>query len=502
MNVNELYHQILSQGEVTEECEDELCKKYEYTDHGVSNALADLLTYSAGNVVLQIRLASKFYAETKNVQCLTFMLEQIQDAKLPYMVAQNIYRQIVIKFFRDNNYIDYKKDYFYYQKLYNRFIKEVDLSRYAKYTPDENTIVIIVQQFLSHFHAPTARVDSYATILQRYLNKKVILVITQELPKHTEMFVDSAQSNTEDTFNGFREMKLFSGEMILSYQPDNSNYNLYEMLKTIEFIYRQKPELVLIVGERSIIGDICGNFTKVAIDTLSSAIPICMTKNILVDEYMLRDKARRAYFEHKKKNFITKRLPKFNYNKLMIPAIKQEYGVDPDCFAIALVGNRLALELTPEYTKMLKDILKIDSRVHFVIIGEFEKYTYFYNNLDILENSTLLGYQKRLKRALSMCDLYLNPPRQGGGMTAVMALSERVPVVTLPECDVEMNIGSDFTAQLEEYVDIVRKYITDKEFYKYKLKDIEKLVRNNSLAPADTVEQIKYIVDKIEQVPY
>ncbi|OOB77671.1 MAG: hypothetical protein BEN19_00320 [Epulopiscium sp. Nuni2H_MBin003] len=500
MTVNELYNQIISPDKITQEQADAICDSYPQTDQGVADFLSDLASYSKGELLIQIMLASKFYEDTKNIQCLTFMLEIIQNKQLPYMFTQNIYRQVVIKFFRDNTYLDYKKDYFYYQKLYKRFIEEIDINIFKPYIPTKDTVVILVHQFLASTHAPTARADYYGGTLQKNFNKKVTMAITQELPKYTKFFTAGTASYSEDNLNGINKIKLNSGETVSSYQADNNNYTLDEMKSLLSYIYYIKPELVLVIGERSIIGDVCSNFTKVVVDTLSSEIPICIAENILVEKYMMGDAAKIKYFTHKKKHFIVKPLPKFNYNRLPIPALKQEYGIDPDCFAIALVGNRLEIELTPEYTKMLEDILKIDSRVHFVIIGEFEKYTYFYNNLDILENSTILGYQKNLKRALSMCNLYLNPPRKGGGMAAIMALSERVPVVTLPKCDVEMNIGSDFTAQLDEYVEVVRKYVLDKEFYKSKQEDIEKLVTNNTYAPEDGVQFMKYMLDEVEKI--
>lgn len=50
-----------------------------------------------------------------------------------------------------------------------------------------------------------------------------------------------------------------------------------------------------------------------------------------------------------------------------------------------------------------------------------------------------------------------------------MALMAGVPVVTLPRCDVEWNVGEDFTVADEEQMEEeILRYIRDEDFYNMK----------------------------------
>lgn len=55
-----------------------------------------------------------------------------------------------------------------------------------------------------------------------------------------------------------------------------------------------------------------------------------------------------------------------------------------------------------------------------------------------------LGEQKRLQGAIAMTDLFVNPPRVGGGAGAHLALLEGIPIITLKNCDVASLAGDGF----------------------------------------------------------
>jgi hypothetical protein len=53
-----------------------------------------------------------------------------------------------------------------------------------------------------------------------------------------------------------------------------------------------------------------------------------------------------------------------------------------------------------------------------------------------------IDFEPDLRALFTLCDRYLNPPRQGGGMSALLALVEHVPILTLPNCDVAGFVGN------------------------------------------------------------
>ncbi|OON99201.1 MAG: hypothetical protein ATN35_01800 [Epulopiscium sp. Nele67-Bin004] len=178
---------------------------------------------------------------------------------------------------------------------------------------------------------------------------------------------------------------------------------------------------------------------------------------------------------------------------------KKDFGIAEEKFVIAIVGNRLYAELKPDYLNSLQQIIKRNPKMHIAFIGDFPYEAMVQNYPIILENSTYLGYQKELKDTLKMCDLFLNPPRRGGGIGAVWAIEVNVPVVTLGNCDVALNIGQDFVCKDDkEYFEVVTKYMEDEEFYQMKVEQCRqfRLAKINS----HHKDQFKVYIEQIQKI--
>ena len=85
------------------------------------------------------------------------------------------------------------------------------------------------------------------------------------------------------------------------------------------------------------------------------------------------------------------------------------------------------------------------------------------------ERFYFLGYTEELQKTMTIGDLFLNPPRQGGGTGAMYAILQEIPVVTLDNCDVQVNVGKVFTCDsIESMVNLVHQYCEDKGFMEKK----------------------------------
>ena len=91
----------------------------------------------------------------------------------------------------------------------------------------------------------------------------------------------------------------------------------------------------------------------------------------------------------------------------------------------------------------------------------------------------------------------MNPPRQGGGGGAARAQAVGKPVVSLKHCDVEAVSGKDFCCDtLDEMATVIKRYCTDKEFYKsMSEKSLENYKKHSGV---DMKEQYKRVLDTVE----
>lgn len=128
----------------------------------------------------------------------------------------------------------------------------------------------------------------------------------------------------------------------------------------------------------------------------------------------------------------------------------------------AIVGYRLEHEMRQDFIETLLAIKHRFPQSAFVIIGpdaveefpaELQSCSYFSgrvsNAIDLIAN----------------CHFMLNPKRQGGGTSAIEALSLGIPVLTEAYGDVYQYIGDDFVfSSDEERLDFIQRYLVDEEF--------------------------------------
>ena len=149
--------------------------------------------------------------------------------------------------------------------------------------------------------------------------------------------------------------------------------------------------------------------------------------------------------------------------------IKEYFGIPEKSFAICLVGNRLDSEISPEFENLLKRVIERHPYVYVAIIGKMHR------NLHLQENRVIkLGYQMELIDVLKVMDLYVNPVRKGGGGSASCALQAGVPVVSLINCDVAVNVGENFVCDdLQKMEQLIERYIEDNEFYNNQIEKVK-----------------------------
>jgi glycosyltransferase involved in cell wall biosynthesis len=152
-------------------------------------------------------------------------------------------------------------------------------------------------------------------------------------------------------------------------------------------------------------------------------------------------------------------------NAVVVEKEKREnYGIAEDRFVILLVGNRLEQEVTEDFLKKIYVMLEENPKAVIAVIGNcgalekriaeaYRRRVYF------------LGYTEELQKTMTIGDLFLNPPRQGGGTGAMYAILQEIPVVTLDNCDVQVNVGETFACDsTDSMISLVHQYCEDEAF--------------------------------------
>lgn len=134
-------------------------------------------------------------------------------------------------------------------------------------------------------------------------------------------------------------------------------------------------------------------------------------------------------------------------------------GFAADDYVVALVGYRLNVEIDRNFVDFVIAALAAVPRLRFVLAGVHK--VEFLDRLpaDLAARCTARGVDPDIRDLLALCDCYVNTPRLGGGGSALVALAEAKPVLSLPGGDVGGILGpencvSDLAAMAARLVEL------------------------------------------------
>ena len=175
---------------------------------------------------------------------------------------------------------------------------------------------------------------------------------------------------------------------------------------------------------------------------------------------------------------------------------RTELELPEDKFLIAIVGNRLNEDLNIRFIALMETLLSEAPQIDFVVIGNISSVKEKLTETIFTDRVHYLGYQEQLVKVYPALDLYSNPERTGGGLSAVMALITGIPVVTLPNCDIAGNVGEEFVAaDYDKMIETVIRYTSDQDFYNQKVAQAQLFKESNT--NDNLVKYIQKLIDRV-----
>lgn len=328
-------------------------------------------------------------------------------------------------------------------------------------------IVVITLQFLGHGHAPTNTALERIYTVGAGLQKDVICINSREqytLKGFLPIFLPIGRAIDRDyngvhttSHNGF-DFALIQPEVEM---PDE------EMVKMLlEEIRNLAPWMVIVCGDRCLLGDLCAEIIPtICIPMTFSTIPKKEHEYVAVGRELSKSEKNNLIAKGYDLDSVIESVFTFELAQQTTTLTRADLGLPKDKFLLGIIGIRLDAEVQPEFLNVLLSCVDMD--IHLVFAGYFEKYDQLCEDIDGLrEHSTFIGYQKDILALWDVLDLYVNPPRVGGGFSVAEAFCKSKPGITLNWGDVAASAGSVFCVEsLDEYPDLIRRYVTDQGFY-------------------------------------
>lgn len=378
-----------------------------------------------------------------------------------------------------------------YEEIFYSFKAELNLTE--THIPankrNKDIIFIITNQLLSLEHAPTKTALDRAFTLAKYFNKQILLINTADMLTIVEAqpFFNLSQGNI---FKQHSEINTLAYNSISFqfYQPKEPMPNKETMKEIIDCVLQYKPYFVLNIGGTNPTADLCSLFVPtISQATVFSGLPLTMgTFSVTANPKL------------KTADNILQTTFTFEYKPQTHTYTRSDLSLPEDKFLIIVSGGRLTEEVTYEFLDSIREIFNYNAHIAFA--GVFDTYETIISKDEVFkDNTTFLGFQNDMLAVSEVCDLYINPPRKGGGSSCAEALSKGKPAVTLDFGDCSIAAGTDFCVNdLTEMKDTIIKYITDKEFYDIMSK---KAINRNKILK-DTKKALDNVITDAENSEY
>jgi hypothetical protein len=122
-------------------------------------------------------------------------------------------------------------------------------------------------------------------------------------------------------------------------------------------------------------------------------------------------------------------------------------------------STMLSRDLAPGWCARVRDALERHPRAYWLLVGATKDLPAHVPTTH--PRVVVVGYQKDLGAVLLACDLFLNPPRMGGGHSVAMAMAHGVPVLALAGADGGDKLGPGALPDEAAYFDALDAWTRD-----------------------------------------
>ena len=136
-----------------------------------------------------------------------------------------------------------------------------------------------------------------------------------------------------------------------------------------------------------------------------------------------------------------------------------EFGLAPDSVLLVSVGGRLDLRVLESWVHDVVALLQENARVEWLVVGLDSTQAALLQ--EIHDRIHVLPQRNDVPALIGISNIYVNPPRVGGGATVAMAMQLGVPVVSMAGSDGGDKVGPLALRSADGYRRRLREWVAD-----------------------------------------
>lgn len=320
-------------------------------------------------------------------------------------------------------------------------------------------ITIVATYFGNTFHTPSVLAVDYASIFSK-LGMAVNIITCQELvPTNMLDFHGAGRQVSLPAVDSSGWSKILPKGVTVSWSKEGSNM-LSRWRSALDRILRFDPDLILCVGPFSPFASALYHFRPViALPTNTVSFLGCADIWLRGSDHTLSDTqiTWNDQFPLPLSHSHPFRIPKKDNGKSLT---REQLGIDSNDVVLVTVGFRLAKEIEGDWANQMLDILSQREQLIWVLIGSETPRSLVNAPSGKILN---LGPRNDVSSILQLCDVYVNPPRMGGGFSVLEAMSSGLATVAFCNTDGGEKIGPYAAQDTAMYFSQLLEFIKNPE---------------------------------------
>ncbi len=338
------------------------------------------------------------------------------------------------------------------RNLSNQFIPE---SLKPRFTNKIKKIVMIMPCIGGPMHTPTVLALNYLKILASLGFIVKVISALEIYPKDPFAYHGTSRCVNPIDINIPYLKKSLIGEC--SIDISTAKVSLEERFKKhLLSIAKFDPDVVFLIGNYSTLANILYSYRPSLILPTNSIIPLIPSDVVLSTQNS-------PSLNIQDNNQFSSPTLHYHPYKIFSPSVdkeltKPDMGIFEDATVLVTIGYRLHREITGQWLNSIISLIKQNPNLRWLIIG-LEDRNLIPALTEIGSQVIVLGHQDNVGNILSLCDIYINPPRMGGGFSIIEAMALKKPVVSFSNSDGGAKVGEFSVATLNQYCDFLDNLI-------------------------------------------
>lgn len=361
-----------------------------------------------------------------------------------------------------------------YERMIETILTCVQDTEEYKPNKEIKKVAIVVGQLLGELHAPSRTALMIAMGLIKEYGLDVHIINTNLIPVTRPLeYFGCTTANFNERLSGKQFFQYtdqeFGTHKLTLYSQLPGPFTLHSMVNLWNYIEAEKFDALINLGDVLFALDyFFGKIPILGIPTLRE-LPISRADQYVLVHDTLSPAEQAIVEKHCTRPAYLGVSFSVNPEKGKTSFSRSTYGIAEDAFVFVVVGNRLSQEIDKAFLNLCHNLLKKSTRNYIFFVGDslnmptlLEK-----NQLTQTGRAISFDFQQDLRSFYELCDVYLNPFRSGGGVSAQMAIADHIPVVALNKGDVAANLTPELRCEtVSDYTSLAFDLASDEAKYK------------------------------------